>query len=193
MIYMNTDKVNSKNETKHFYFAYGSNMSTKEINDAIKISNEKAEVVGIGKIEGYRLDFTRYSSKRQGYVADVVKTPGSTVWGVVYKLSAQAFEFIDKKEGVSLRAYKRKTVDIHIQINAIISKIKSIIGKKVVPVRAILYTVVKKKTKPLKPPTAYSDIILKGAEEHKLPDDYIKNLNRYISSLASPRILSVAR
>jgi hypothetical protein len=53
------------------YFAYGSNMSRAEL----LAYCPSAHFLGIARLDGWRLDFTVFSQKRQGGVADIVALP----------------------------------------------------------------------------------------------------------------------
>jgi len=90
-----------------FYFAYGSNMDEKQMNNRCPESS----LVGIATLEGYRLGFTRYAQSRNGGVADIVSAPDSSVWGLVYRLTRQDLDLLDSFEGKG-KAYDRMTVQV---------------------------------------------------------------------------------
>jgi gamma-glutamylcyclotransferase len=84
------------------YFAYGSNMSAKEM--ARVCPNSK--LLGPAILPGFRLAFTRRSIIRKAGVADVVEDPLSSVWGALYLVDEMDIPALDIKEGYP-RAYTR--------------------------------------------------------------------------------------
>lgn len=77
------------------YFAYGSNMSPSELNAYCPNS----KFINIARLDGYRLEFTRFSHRRQGGVADIVPHEGQTIWGVLYEVPGSEGSSLDRKEG----------------------------------------------------------------------------------------------
>lgn len=71
----------------------------------------EAEAVGTAVLKNYRLAFTAYSYSRRGGVADIERSKGSWVEGVLYELSAEEFERLDTREGAPV-FYKRKRVRV---------------------------------------------------------------------------------
>ena len=141
------------------YFAYGSNMSSEELCACCP----SAEFLSTARLPDHRLDFTRYSSKRQGGVADIVQSTGDEVWGVLYEIPPAELPALDGKEGVATAAYERTYVEV-------ITTSGERVG-------ALSYAVVRKA--PTEPPhRAYLDIILSGAREHALPVEYVGRLEQ---------------
>jgi len=54
--------------------------------------------LGVARLDGYRLAFTRRSVRTGSGVADIVGAPGSTVWGVVYEIGEEDLAALDRKE-----------------------------------------------------------------------------------------------
>ena len=148
------------------YFAYGSNMSSEEM----QAWCPGARFIATARLPHHRLDFTRYSRKRQGGVADVVPAKGQEVWGVLYELDAGDLVALDRKEGVP-NAYTRAYVDI-----------APVSGE---TARALIYTVVDKATTEA-PSREYLGIMLKGARERDLPADYLAMLERIAIRESAP-------
>ena len=140
------------------YFAYGSNMSW----DELRAWCPSAEFVTIARLPDHRLDFTRYSQRRRGGVADVVPSNGDEVWGVLYDIPSDELPALDRKEGVP-NAYQRQDVRVIVQS-----------GERA---EALTYTVVQKVPTQL-PSQSYIDLILKGAREWKLPAEYVRKLEQ---------------
>lgn len=143
------------------YFAYGSNMSSEEM----RAWCPSAQFVAAARLPHHRLDFTRYSRKREGGVADIVPARGQEVWGVLYELDAGDLAALDRKEGVPA-AYTRAFVDV-----------APVSGE---PARVLTYTVVEK-GRTEAPSREYLEIMLRGARERDLPGSYVRTLEQIAS------------
>lgn len=144
------------------YFAYGSNMSDEQI--AQRCPSHC--FVCVAKLPGYRLAFTRLSTKRGCGVADVVATPDETVWGVVFEMSDADMAALDRHEGVHMKppAYVRKSVQV-----------VSMDGQ---PLNAITYEVFTKAENEHAPNAEYLGLITAGARKWGLPQEYQDALAR---------------
>ena len=85
-----------------YYFAYGSNLDRQKMCDRCRSSR----VLGVARLAGYRLGFTRYSSGWEGGVADVLVSPQDEVWGLIYQIDDNDLFELDKFEGYP-KAYTR--------------------------------------------------------------------------------------
>jgi len=150
------------------YFAYGSNMNSEDLKiwcrahqTEIRLKNPK-----VASLPDYKLAFTHNSKRRSGGTADIVREAGGIVWGVLFETDEASLRNIDKKEGwtgdLSQSAYKRIEVTV-------------LVDGKLVP-DVINYEVIKKAK--YRPNKAYLDVIVKGAEDHRLPEAYIENLRK---------------
>ena len=92
------------NPSKIMYFAYGSNLCIRQMDNRCP-SNSK---IGIGKLQGYRWIITQ-----RGY-ANVVKSSNDDVWGVIYEISIIDEEKLDVYEGVSTKCYFKDNLEIFI-------------------------------------------------------------------------------
>ncbi len=142
------------------YFAYGSNMHPEEMRGVCPGSR----FVTIGKLPDYRLDFTRFSNRRGGGVADIVHDSDSEVWGVVYDVPETDLDALDEKEAVAVGAYERSHVEILTP------------SSESLPV--MTYSVVRKKG-PIAPTPDYLDLIVGGARYWSLPEQYVTSLVQY--------------
>jgi len=141
----------------HFYFAYGSNLDNKQMDRRCPSS----KILEVGYLKGYYLDFTRFSSKWGGGVADVVINKDNEVWGLVYEITKEDLKRLDSCEGYP-KIYNRCQCTIHFLKGS--SK------------EAFVYYVVDKKN--FIPPTkVYLDIIKKAGKEHKFADKYLAYLD----------------
>lgn len=78
-----------------YYFAYGSNMSLKQMADRCPSSL----FMGKGRLDGYRWQIN------QRGVANIVECEGEYVEGLIYQIDAKDKRQLDRNEGVSLRFY----------------------------------------------------------------------------------------
>jgi hypothetical protein len=67
-------------------FQYGSNCSDAEINSEKRLCGDAAFVAIAETVEEFELTFDVQSKGRQCAAADIVRTPGSKVWGVLYEV-----------------------------------------------------------------------------------------------------------
>ncbi|GHT17333.1 hypothetical protein FACS1894189_3010 [Planctomycetales bacterium] len=84
-----------------FYFAYGSNLNTKNWQERTGIPFNKAfEKCGTAYLPDERLAFTRRSAIPGGGVLDIIPSPGHVVAGAVYRTKTNTAMFaLDRKEG----------------------------------------------------------------------------------------------
>jgi gamma-glutamylcyclotransferase (GGCT)/AIG2-like uncharacterized protein YtfP len=138
-----------------WYFAYASNMNTAQMRSR---AGEFAES-RVARLENYELAFNK--KVRGGTAAANIRpAQGSFVIGVVYKINESAYRNLDRFEGAPIH-YRR------IQVNVADSNGQSITAD------AYIATKVEKG---LRPAGHYLKTILDGAEEHKLPEDYIAKI-----------------
>ena len=143
------------------YFAYGSNLDFAQM----KGRCPSARFAGVAKLPGRRLAFTRWSGGRKGAVADAVADPAGEVWGVVYEITAEDLEVLDRCEGFTPggtgNAYLRQQCTVWLN------------GDPQRAVAAEVYFAVPQENPGL-PSRDYRDQILRGAREWGLPQDYIE-------------------
>src|SRR6185503_11367766 len=121
------------------YFAYGSNMNW----DRMRERCPSARSLFKARPNGFRLDFTRYSTSNRCGSADIVVDPPSTVWGVVYHIKDEQKPALDRAEGVVSRAYEPFNVDVHPD------------GDRAQRIKALTYVVVIKEDPRPKPSPTY--------------------------------------
>lgn len=150
-----------KSKMVYLYFAYGSNMNEDELK-VLKIRILKRRKA---LLQNHKLALTRHSKNRQGGVVDVIPSEGDVVEGVLYELPDDAKSKIEEKEGVTSNAYREKQVNVETS-GRIIRNV-------------ITYEVYKKEN----PPPAseeYKKSVLKGAKQHDLSQQYIRDLERVL-------------
>lgn len=135
-----------RRDTGTLYFAYGSCMDDVRLREH-GVNHLFQDVVGRGVLHGYRLAFTRQTGDCA--YADIVPDPRSIVEGKVYRLTSEAVDYLDEREGRG-KAYDR--VWLEVDVNG-------------TPMPSVLsYTVVQKSEAELPPPKWYALEILRGAE-----------------------------
>ena len=68
------------------YFGYGSNLLASRLHE----SCPSAVLITIARLPGFRLAFTRHSTRWGGGVADIVEAPGEEVWGALWRIPLEA-------------------------------------------------------------------------------------------------------
>lgn len=143
-----------------YYFAYGSNMNASQMQT--RCSTPKA--ITTARLINYRVGFYGRSSMWDGGQESVVRERGHDVWGVVYEVSSSDFEQLDSWQDVRLDG-----TGLYFHYPA------RVLGADGLTYTVMLYKkdILGERTKPSKP---YLDLIVAGAEEKKLPAEYIEEL-----------------
>jgi gamma-glutamylcyclotransferase len=89
------------------YFAYGSNMDPAQMDSRAP----GATVVGPGRLDGFRLEFSIYSSGWDGGVANLEPDEKAHVWGVLWDVSDDDLRALDTYEGHPT-FYRREDVTV---------------------------------------------------------------------------------
>jgi gamma-glutamylcyclotransferase len=144
----------------HWYFAYGSNLSTEQMESRTGRIRE----VRRARLDGYRIAFNKRGSDGTGK-ANIVPDPEGTVWGVVYRCSAAALSDMDRHEGVAGGHYARTGVRVRVDAGDELDSVAYVAGESFVDGSCV-------------PSKEYLKTILHGAQHHALPDDYIRELER---------------
>ncbi len=138
------------------YFAYGRNMSAAAF-DAACPGNR---FLGAAELSAHRLAFTRRSVRTGTGVADILESPGHSVWGALYELPGpRALAALDRKEGRGW-AYERKPVRVRLG------------GGDHSTREAFAYAVIAPDGAHVAPSEEYVRALLDGARERGLPDAY---------------------
>ena len=131
-------------------FAYGSNLASEQVPPG-------AELLGPALLQGHRLALTRRSIRWGGGVVDVVPAAGEQVWGVVYEAPEPAIVELDRKEGAGF-AYRRRHVKVDVAGEAR---------------EAMTYEVIEKETDVPPATPEYAALVLGGARERGLPEEWL--------------------
>lgn len=140
-----------------YYFAYGSNMNFKQMKRRCK----EAQFLCRAYLEGYKFVYDGYSSSREGAVANVIPTDNKNdkVWGGLWLITEEDLKSLDNYEGYPL-VYQRKKVVV-----------KNDKGEEF---EAWVY--LRDPQRPGKPSKGYLKVILEGAKDCNLPEDYIQKI-----------------
>ena len=151
-----------RSSASQLYFSFGSNMSTPQMLERCP----SAERVGIGVIPTYELVFKRKGSYRPGGVASIVPSedPGQSVFGVIWKITSEDLEGLDKIEDPS--AYERVTIDVQL------------LEGQTFPCQTYLAF---PQAQHVTPDPHYLELLLDAAKAAALPQDYIELISRFRS------------
>ncbi|MEJ2229128.1 MAG: gamma-glutamylcyclotransferase [Alphaproteobacteria bacterium] len=150
------------------YFAYGSNMLAQRL----QLRCKSARVRGVASLPDYRLAFSKRSRDGSGK-ATIVPDPVGRVYGGVFDIAAEDVLELDRIEGrgkgyeriVELSARMHPT-DQPITVTAYIAQNDFF-------------------DQALQPYDWYRDLVIKGAEQNHLPEEYLVAL-RAIRALSDP-------
>ena len=135
------------------YFAYGSNMERVQL----KRLCPKAKFVAAAVLPDHELVFSGKSRMWGGGIADIRGVPGKKVEGVVWEISEAERKVLDEYEG-----YPDLYVTKEVQVQTTSAKV----------IAAFAYVMVSpgREMPPSKP---YKRLLISGAEEHDLSEQYI--------------------
>jgi gamma-glutamylcyclotransferase (GGCT)/AIG2-like uncharacterized protein YtfP len=142
-----------------YYFAYGSNMNHEQMKKRCR----NAKFIGRGYIENYNFVYDGYSFSRKGAVANIIPYEGDIVFGAIWEINEDDLKNLDKYEGYP-NVYNRKLI----------------IAKDDNGLEYNVWVYLRESQGIGMPSKEYYDIVIKGAKECNLPEDYInKKLRRY--------------
>lgn len=139
-----------------WYFAYGANMGTEVLVRRRGVQPLRSEAA---RLEGYRLVFSQAGVPIiEPCFASIEAAPGEAVYGVLHNLAVDTAEHLDQFEGPT---YERVAVSVEGSTNGLISawtyRARHPIAGRV-------------------PSRHYLNLIIDGAREFSLPEDYIRFL-----------------
>ena len=140
-----------------WYFAYGSNLCRATFIERRGMSPLE---IRRGRLCGYRLAFDLPVGPGERGVANLVADPSAVTWGACYLLDPTACQYLDRTEGVHAGYYRR--VDVHVVTDDGTLPAFAYQGARAVAGR--------------KPSARYLGLLLEGAREHALPEDWIRYL-----------------
>jgi hypothetical protein len=139
-------------------FAYGSNMASLRL----RARTPSARAIGIARLNGHRLMW--HKAGRDGSAkCDCLQTgdPADVVWGVLYRIALAERAALDAAEGLG-QGYDEKTVQVVSATGVVAASVY----------RATHIDAA------LQPFDWYLAYVLHGAREHRLPQDYQRELAR---------------
>jgi gamma-glutamylcyclotransferase (GGCT)/AIG2-like uncharacterized protein YtfP len=148
----------------HWYFAYGSNLSTAQMIARAAWDDADMERPRLARLPGYRLAFNMLADDGCRYANIVASGDGAAgdgVLGVLYCCTEEMLARLDIFE----EGYERRQVEVTDEAGRIFS--------------SIVYIALPETTTSEGPPRIeYLSIILKGAREQGLPETYVRIINR---------------
>lgn len=143
---------------KFLYFAYGSNMLSARIKSRVP----SATALQRATLDGHRLTFSKISTDESGK-CHIVKSENTDekVEGVIFEINKDEAEKLDVFE----KGYSKKSMQVLTSSAA----------------HDVVIYVAEKTNDELIPYHWYKDFVLAGANEHKLPLDYIAKLHEVVS------------
>jgi cation transport regulator ChaC len=115
-------------------------------------------------LENYDLRFNLAVGPGERGVANIEHQVGARTWGVLYLITTEQAEHLDRTEGVPRRAYRRIPVSVTVDNGGQIAA----------------FTYQSDRIKPgRKPSPRYMGLLIEGAAEHGLPSDYLYYLRSF--------------
>lgn len=139
------------------YFSFGSNMDRTQM----KKRTPLAEYVGVGYVPNHDLVFNRKGSYRPGGVASIARFEGRNAYGVIWAISSEELEEMDRIEDPN--AYER------VEMNVVVA------NGDLLP----CYVYVAFPEGELIADQPYLEIIISAAKSAKLPKDWIERIEQY--------------
>lgn len=149
------------------YFAYGSKMNIKKMDKVCGNSNYK--IIGVCKLLGFRFENNEHSKTWNGPAGDIVESKNDFVLGVLYEINNPCRPSLDKSEGYQKDRLRPKNTYEPIDITKFLNDCSERNGEEVFTYKhANIYKVGGLNCK-------YKQIIIDGARQHTLSEDYISN------------------
>jgi cation transport regulator ChaC len=140
---------------RRWYFAYGSNMERATF---VVRRGMRPAAARRAYLDGHRVCFDLPIGPGERGVANLIAEPGARTWGVIYHLSDDACVLLDRTEGVDRGLYRRLAIEVVTDD-----------GKRVA---AFAYGG-DARDPTRKPSARYLGLLLAGARELALPDEYV--------------------
>ena len=146
-------------ERRFPYFAYGSNMSTERLRGR----TPSARPLGVGWLAGHRLRWHKLGRDGSGK-CDIEPAPGpSVVWGVLFDVAWDEKPALDAAEGLGTGYFEKEV------------RVVTGDGER----GALTYHANPQRTvAALRPRGWYKAHVVRGAREHGLPADYVRELEQ---------------
>jgi gamma-glutamylcyclotransferase len=155
--YQKTSHTHRKGCYHMHYFAYGSNMLHERLQERVP----SARPIAKGQLSGFRLAFHKRSNDESGK-GDIAHTDNSQdrAYGVVFDIDPKQEADLDRHEGLGY-GYEKEQIQITMEDGAILT--------------ALTYRAMSTHIDAsLRPYTWYRDLVLYGARQNGLADEYIQ-------------------
>jgi len=149
-----------------YYFAYGSNMDVDDFNKWCRCREKPSpewKLIEVAWLENYELAFNYYSRSRRGGAANLMEKAGSSVYGLLFKVSDDELGIIAEKEGHP-SYYEEVEVEVR--------------SGKGTPTKAKSYKVIKEREEDQHqlPTEEYMQLIIRNGRKHGFPAAYLSFL-----------------
>jgi cation transport regulator ChaC len=147
-----------------WYFAYGSNMCRSVFRERRGISPRAALPA---RLEHHRLRFNLPVGPGERGVANVEPDPGVHTYGVLYLITTDQAEHLDRTEGVPNGFYQRIDVEVLARREAGVEALSAFTYRSLLTQEG------------RKPSARYMRFLLEGARENGLPAEYLESLEQF--------------
>ena len=147
-----------------WYFAYGSNLLKGRIEQRTGL----VPPARTASLKNHRLAFNVHAE--EAIYANVIPCCKSIVWGAAYWCSRQMMDALDRHEGVATGYYRRSGVEVETENGERLQATAYVGGKSFVAEEGL-------------PSGTYLRLILTGAKEHDLPEQY----QRFLAACGAQR------
>jgi hypothetical protein len=141
-------------------FQYGSNCTAARLNGPKRLKGHAKDLGRAQTVEDFDIAFDVVSSTNGCAASDLIQTPGRKAWGVLYKLSKDAFDELKVIEGAR---YQEKPILV-IDKNGKRRKAKTFVVRE------------DDRRQDLATSAAYVSWIIYGLREHDIPEDWISHV-----------------
>jgi|GEM_PF-3402912 len=166
-------------DEKFLYFAYGSNLPTLRMRSRCS----SAEFAGVGKLENYSLAWNK-TGKDGSAKCNLVPDEDKIVYGAVYRIDKKELKSLRRAEGCCANRPQDEVDDApdkyheKIFLSFISDMNNNSFGDGVLTYIANVKKPDGAAGEELKPYEWYRDLVVLGAQEHELPQDYIEGLEK---------------
>ena len=146
-----------------WYFGYGSNMQRGTFLGRRRM---RPRAVRVGRVDGWRLAFDLGVGQGERAVANLAPDPAAHTWGVCWRITVPQAAHLDRTEGVGRRPGSYRRIPVCVCTDA---------GESLEA-----FTYYSTRGRPGRKPSArYMGLLLQGAAEHALPEDWIDHLRAF--------------
>jgi gamma-glutamylcyclotransferase (GGCT)/AIG2-like uncharacterized protein YtfP len=155
-----------------FTFAYGSNMNSSDLRSWLERNGYNSALIVDRRpavLEGYDFVWNYHSRGRGGGAANLERRENSRVYGLVVEFEEPLLKAFDRKEGHPL-FYSRGEKRI---------RVKRLDNDEIVEAWLYIANPNRGDSRDIRPTRAYKKIILDGAREYGLPEEFIDKLEEW--------------